>query len=81
MTTPSWFDPKVTLGNVLTILMMMAAAMAAYGDLSSREQVTADHVAALTSRIDQMASDHDVLIKIETSLEFLKQELVKEGAR
>lgn len=33
MTKPAWFDPKITLGNVLTVVAMLGTLMAAYVNL------------------------------------------------
>ncbi|MBV1707404.1 MAG: hypothetical protein KGQ37_09385 [Hyphomicrobiales bacterium] len=81
MTMPKWYDPKVTLGNLLTIVVMAAAALAAFNDLNAREQITSDQVAVLTARVGRLTSDHDLLIEIATSLKYLKSEIAKKEAQ
>ena len=50
MTTPKWFDPKITLGNVLTIIGMLAAVFGfaqSYGATIQRLDQTGVEIVSL----------------------------------
>lgn len=66
MTLPKWFEPKITFGNVLTILAMLGALFAfaqGYGALAKTVEqhgieltnIKADTLPAVNRRLDALA--------------------------
>lgn len=66
MTTPTWFDPKLSIGNVLTIATLVIAAVAGWFSFEARLSAAAADVTRLeASAAIEMARFDRELEKLE----------------
>ena len=63
MTRPI-YDARITLGNIITVVSMLAAVAVAYADFRSERALLAQRMAAIEKRMDNRDSDHDRIVSI-----------------
>lgn len=80
MTKP-FFESRVTLGNILTLVGMFFMAAGAYAEFTKRDALYEQRIASIESRLDKRDPDHDLLARIDEKVSQIQQQLrQKQGA-
>lgn len=74
MTRP-FFESRVTLGNILTIIGMFIMAAGAYAEMSKRDALYEQRITSIESRLDKRDPDHDLLARIDEKVTSIQQQL------
>ena len=61
MATPKWFELKITLGNVLTLIPLFAAVAVAYSDVRSDQALMKQGQAEQRQRIEKLEARDDII--------------------
>lgn len=76
MTRPI-YDARITLGNIITVVSMLAAVAVAYADFRSEQALLAQRMAAIEKRMDSRDSDHDRIASMEADIKIIRSLLEK----
>ena len=76
MTRPI-YDRRITLGNIITVVSMLAAVAVAYADFQSERALLAQRMAAIEKRMDSRDSDHDRIVSMEADIKIIRSLLEK----
>ena len=76
MTRPI-YDARITLGNSITVVSMLAAVAVAYADFRSERALLAQRMAAIEKRMDNRDSDHDRIVSMEADIKIIRSLLEK----
>jgi hypothetical protein len=76
MTRPI-YDARITLGNIITVVSMLAAVAVAYADFRSERALLAQRMAAIEKRMDNRDSDHDRIVSMEADIKIIRSLLEK----
>ena len=76
MTRPI-YDARITLGNIITVVSMLAAVAVAYADFQSERALLAQRMAAIEKRMDSRDSDHDRIVSMEADIKIIRSLLEK----
>ena len=76
MTRPI-YDARITLGNIITVVSMLAAVAVAYADFLSERALLAQRMAAIEKRMDSRDSDHDRMVSMEADIKIIRSLLEK----
>lgn len=76
MTRPI-YDARITLGNIITVVSMLAAVAVAYADFRSERALLAQRMAAIEKRMDNRDSDHDRIVSMEADIKIIRALLEK----
>jgi len=76
MTRPI-YDARITLGNIITVVSMLAAVAVAYADFLSERALLAQRMAAIEKRMDSRDSDHDRIVSMEADIKIIRSLLEK----
>lgn len=76
MTRPI-YDARITLGNIITVVSMLAAVAVAYADFRSEQALLAQRMAAIEKRMDSRDSDHDHIVSMEADIKIIRSLLEK----
>ena len=76
MTRPI-YDARITLGNIITVVSMLAAVAVAYADFRSERELLAQRMAAIEKRMDSRDSDHDRIASMEADIKIIRSLLEK----
>ncbi len=76
MTRPI-YDARITLGNIITVVSMLAAVAVAYADFRSERALLAQRMAAIEKRMDSHDSDHDRIVSMEADIKIIRSLLEK----
>ena len=76
MTRPI-YDARITLGNIITVVSMLAAVAVAYADFLSERALLAQRMAAIEKRMDNRDSDHDRIVSMEADIKIIRSLLEK----
>jgi len=76
MTRPI-YDARITLGNIITVVSMLAAVAVAYADFRSERALLAQRMAAIEKRMDNRDSDHDRIVSMEADVKIIRALLEK----
>lgn len=89
MTLPKWIEPKISLGNILTIIAMMGAVMAAAQSYGAVVERVDQHDVAITSIrmeantlkeqvIDDRLSTRETLAEMKTDVGYIRRYVEEE---
>ena len=76
MTRPI-YDARITLGNIISVVSMLAAVAVAYVDFLSERALLAQRMAAIEKRMDNRDSDHDRIVSMEADVKIIRALLEK----
>lgn len=76
MTRPI-YDARITLGNIITVVSMLAAVAVAYADFRSERALLAQRMDAIEKRMDNRDSDHDRIVSMEADIKIIRSLLEK----
>lgn len=76
MTRPI-YDARITLGNIISVVSMLAAVAVAYADFRSERALLAQRMAAIEKRMDNRDSDHDRIVSMEADVKIIRALLEK----
>jgi hypothetical protein len=76
MTRPI-YDARITLGNIISVVSMLAAVAVAYADFRSERELLAQRMAAIEKRMDNRDSDHDRIVSMEADIKIIRSLLEK----
>lgn len=76
MTRPI-YDARITLGNIITVVSMLAAVAVAYADFQSERALLAQRMAAIEKRMDSRDIDHDRIVSMEADIKIIRSLLEK----
>ena len=76
MTRPI-YDARITLGNIITVVSMLAAVAVAYADFRSERALLAQRMAAIEKRMDNRDVDHDRIVSMEADIKIIRSLLEK----
>ena len=76
MTRPI-YDARITLGNIISVVSMLAAVAVAYADFRSERALLAQRMAAIEKRMDNRDSDHDRVVSMEADIKIIRSLLEK----
>jgi hypothetical protein len=76
MTRPI-YDARITLGNIISVVSMLAAVAVAYADFRSERALLAQRMAAIEKRMDNRDSDHDRIVSMEADIKIIRSLLEK----
>lgn len=76
MTRPI-YEARITLGNIITVVSMLAAVAVAYADFRSERALLAQRMAAIEKRMDNRDSDHDRIVSMEADIKIIRSLLEK----
>lgn len=76
MTRPI-YDGRITLGNIITVVSMLAAVAVAYADFRSERALLAQRMAAIEKRMDSRDIDHDRIVSMEADIKIIRSLLEK----
>ena len=76
MTRPI-YDARITLGNIISVVSMLAAVAVAYTDFRSERALLAQRMAAIEKRMDNRDSDHDRIVSMEADIKIIRSLLEK----
>ena len=76
MTRPI-YDARITLGNIISVVSMLAAVAVAYADFLSERALLAQRMAAIEKRMDNRDSDHDRIVSMEADIKIIRSLLEK----
>ena len=76
MTRPI-YDARITLGNIISVVSMLAAVAVAYADFRSERASLAQRMAAIEKRMDSRDSDHDRIVSMEADIKIIRSLLEK----
>lgn len=76
MTRPI-YDARITLGNIISVVSMLAAVAVAYADFRSERALLAQRMAAIEKRMDNRDIDHDRIVSMEADIKIIRSLLEK----
>ena len=76
MTRPI-YDARITLGNIISVVSMLAAVAVAYANFRSERALLAQRMAAIEKRMDNRDSDHDRIVSMEADIKIIRSLLEK----
>ena len=76
MTRPI-YDARITLGNIISVVSMLAAVAVAYADFRSERALLAQRMDAIEKRMDSRDSDHDRIASMEADIKIIRSLLEK----
>lgn len=68
MTTPKWFEPKITVGNVIQIVLLLAAVAGAWFGIIGRVDGNDKDIANLQAQVSAITSIATRVTVIETTI-------------
>ncbi len=72
MTEPR-FEPRVSLGNVLSIVTLLVAIFVSWASLNASQARTEQRIADLEFRLARTEGDHDIVMQMEADLKTLAE--------
>lgn len=76
MTRPI-FDPRITLGNILTLASMAIGAIVVYGSVAGEWRAIQMRLTTLEKRIDARDLDHDRIVSMEADVKIIRSLIEK----
>ena len=78
MSTPSWFDPKLSIGNVITIITVIVALVAGWFSFDTRLTLAEDRQERQVAADRETASRFGLrLDRVETDREDLRSRVIR----
>ena len=75
MEKPSWFDPKITIGNVLVLMSLLAGGIYTISELRANDTVTASSVREHERRISKLEEARDIILEVRSDVKALRAEI------
>ena len=66
----NWFDPKITIGNVIAVVVAAGALVAGYISLNNTVQMDTATISKIADTVEKLA---DRTTKVETKLDMMIQ--------
>jgi hypothetical protein len=77
MSRPSWFNPEVSFGNILSMITMIIVGVGAYYTLDATVQLIEQRVARIEADNERSAAQADRLSRLEEQMAAIKEALLR----
>jgi len=75
MEKPSWFDPKITIGNVLVLMSLLAGGIYTISELRANDTVTSGSIKEHERRISKLEEARDIILEVRSDVKALRAEI------
>jgi hypothetical protein len=65
------FEPRISLGNLLSIVTLLVAIFVSWASLSASQARTEQRIADLEFRLARTEGDHDIVMQMQADLKIL----------